>query len=144
MAIYQYNLYCYIKCNICKHSSLVHNVVHRSLATLLLFRPTCYLIETMLLQWLDDVNNYFRHIKIIYGGGGAICGSKQPATFLVRAQVSSRPERLLPQVPREPAWFRDSEEGSLTETTITTNTRDYQMAKSKRKNLTNRNQDHSP
>jgi hypothetical protein len=30
------------------------------------------------------------------------------------------------------------------ETTITTNTRDYQMAKGKHKNLTNRDQDHSP
>jgi hypothetical protein len=30
------------------------------------------------------------------------------------------------------------------ETTITTNSRDYQMVKGKRKNLTNRNQDHSP
>jgi hypothetical protein len=30
------------------------------------------------------------------------------------------------------------------ETTITTNTRDYQMAKRKLKNLANRNQDHSP
>ena len=30
------------------------------------------------------------------------------------------------------------------QTTITTNSRDYQMAKGKRKNLTNRNQDHSP
>jgi hypothetical protein len=29
-------------------------------------------------------------------------------------------------------------------TTITTNSRDYQMAKDKHKNLTNRNQDHSP
>jgi hypothetical protein len=30
------------------------------------------------------------------------------------------------------------------ETTIKTNSRDYQMVKSKCKNLTNRNQDHSP
>jgi hypothetical protein len=30
------------------------------------------------------------------------------------------------------------------ETTITTNSRDYQMEKGKRKNLTNRNHDHSP
>ena len=29
-------------------------------------------------------------------GGGAISGSRQPATFLVRAQGSARPERLLP------------------------------------------------
>jgi hypothetical protein len=38
---------------------------------------------------------------------------RQPATFLVRAQVSARPERLLPQVLLEPPWFRDSMEGSL-------------------------------
>jgi hypothetical protein len=33
---------------------------------------------------------------------------------------------------------------SSNQTNITTNSRDYQMAKDKRKNLTNRNQDHSP
>ena len=33
---------------------------------------------------------------------------------------------------------------SQRETTITTNTRDYQMVKGKPKNLTNRNQDYSP
>jgi hypothetical protein len=37
----------------------------------------------------------------------------QPATFLVRAQVSAQPERLLPQVLQKPPWFQDSEEGSL-------------------------------
>jgi hypothetical protein len=44
---------------------------------------------------------------------GAIFGARQRATFLVRAQVSARPGRLLPQVPREPPWFRDSAESSL-------------------------------
>jgi hypothetical protein len=34
--------------------------------------------------------------------------------------------------------------GISTKTTITTNSRDYQMVKGKRKNLTKRNKDHSP
>jgi hypothetical protein len=38
---------------------------------------------------------------------------RQPATFLVRAQVSTQPERLLPHVPQEPPWFWDSTESSL-------------------------------
>ena len=46
-------------------------------------------------------------------GGGTISGSRQPATFRVRAQVSAWPERLLPHVPREPPWFWDSTESSL-------------------------------
>jgi hypothetical protein len=45
--------------------------------------------------------------------GGAIFGSRQPAIFLVRAQVSAQPERLLPHVPRGPPWFQDSRESSL-------------------------------
>ena len=45
--------------------------------------------------------------------GGAIFGSRQPATFLVRAQGSTRPERLLPHVPWGPPWFRDSAAGGL-------------------------------
>jgi hypothetical protein len=38
---------------------------------------------------------------------------RQPATFLVRAHGSFRPERFLPQAPREPPWFWDSAEGRL-------------------------------
>jgi hypothetical protein len=42
-----------------------------------------------------------------------IFGSRQPATFGARGQVSAWPGRLLPQVPREPPLFRDSTAGSL-------------------------------
>ena len=38
---------------------------------------------------------------------------RQPTTFLVRAQGSAQPERLLPHVPRGPPWFQDSRESSL-------------------------------
>jgi hypothetical protein len=38
---------------------------------------------------------------------------RQPATYLVRAQGSPRPEGFLPQAPQEPPWFQDSPEGRL-------------------------------
>ena len=37
----------------------------------------------------------------------------EPATFGARGQVSAHLVRLLPQVPWEPPWFRDSAAGSL-------------------------------
>jgi hypothetical protein len=44
-----------------------------------------------------------------------------------------------------PGLLTESQEEQLQpETTITTNSRDYQMVKGKCKNITNRNQDHSP
>ena len=53
------------------------------------------------------------HLSIDELWGGAISGSRQPATFLVRAQGSTLPVRLLPHVPWGPPWFRDSPELSL-------------------------------
>ena len=43
-------------------------------------------------------NQYSCFIKNIYGGG-SIFSSRQPATFLVRAQGYAQPERFLPQAP---------------------------------------------
>jgi hypothetical protein len=45
--------------------------------------------------------------------GSTIFGSRQPATFESRGQVSTRPRRFLPQVPQEPSQFQDSAAGSL-------------------------------
>jgi chaperonin cofactor prefoldin len=46
--------------------------------------------------------------------------TRQPATFGARGQVSARPGRLLPQVPREPSQFQDSAAGSLQVRVLTT------------------------
>jgi hypothetical protein len=39
--------------------------------------------------------------------------ARQPTTFLVRAQGSAWPERLLPHFPWGPPWFLDSAAGGL-------------------------------
>jgi hypothetical protein len=46
-------------------------------------------------------------------GEALFLGSRHPATFLARGQVSTQPGRALPQDPREPSWFQDSMESSL-------------------------------
>ena len=60
----------------------------------------------VIVDFKKDINNPIKEIQEIFG-------SKQPATFLVRAQGSARPERFLPQAPLEPPWLRDSAEGRL-------------------------------
>jgi hypothetical protein len=52
-------------------------------------------------------------IGVSWFWGCAIFSSRHPTTFGARGQVSARPGRLLPQVPREPPWFWDAMEGSL-------------------------------
>jgi hypothetical protein len=46
-------------------------------------------------------------------GAPPFSGSRHPATFLARGQVSTQPGRPLPQNLREPSWFQDSGESSL-------------------------------
>jgi hypothetical protein len=46
----------------------------------------------VIVDFKKDINNPIKEIQEIFG-------SKQPATFLVRAQGSARPERFLPQAP---------------------------------------------
>jgi hypothetical protein len=63
--------------------------------------------------WNTEASRFWNRREPQSLWGSAIFGSRQPTTFLVRAQVSTQPGRLLPHIPRGPPWFRDSASGSL-------------------------------
>ena len=62
--------------------------------------------------WNTEASSFWERREPQSIWGGAISSSRQPATFLVRAQGSTRPEKFLPHVLWGPPWFRDSAAGS--------------------------------